>query len=224
MCRRSGMVIASFDVLRRAVGCPTSRAAFWLPFVNEAAHRFGITSAGRMAHFLAQVAHESARFRRIEENLNYTVEALLARFSRRRISEADARKYGRNAGHPADQPAIANLIYGGRWGLENLGNAESGDGWDFRGMGLIQLTGRRLRVDCGRALGVDLLSRPPKLLEAEYAALSAGWFWDSRGLNDLADIDDLETLVRRINGGLNGLDDRRAALERARLALRAPGT
>lgn len=78
----------------------------------------------------------------VRENLNYSTDALISKFGRHRISEADARKYGRSGGRPANQEAIANAIYGGEWGRKNLGNTQSGDGWKYRGGGLPQVTGR----------------------------------------------------------------------------------
>lgn len=102
-----------------------------------------------------------------------------------------------------------------------LGNTpeDDGDGERYLGRGLIQITGRANYAACGAALRLPLLEHPEMLELPDHAAMSAGWFWSSRGLNTLADADDLVTITRRINGGLNGLDDRRQHLARARLAL-----
>jgi putative chitinase len=89
-----------------------------------------------------------------------------------------------------------------------LGNTQSGDGFRYRGRGLIQVTGRANYQTCGDALGLDLVSQPELLEQPDNAALSAAWFWNTHGCNVLADIMDFETITRRINGGLNGFDDR----------------
>lgn len=101
-------------------------------------------------------------------------------------------------------------------GRRDLGNTRAGDGVRFKGRGLIQVTGRSNYAECGNALGVDLINNPQRLAEFDLACLSAGWFWDTRSLNDYADGDDVWTITRIINGGLNGLEDREAYLYRAR--------
>ena len=100
-------------------------------------------------------------------------------------------------------------------GREDLGNTEPGDGVRFRGRGLIQITGRANYRECGDALGVDLLSRPELLEEPDLAAQSAGWYWHSRGLNEIADRGDARAITKKINGGLNGYQDRLAYLSLA---------
>ena len=100
-------------------------------------------------------------------------------------------------------------------GRRDLGNTEPGDGPRFRGRGLIQVTGRSNYRRCGDDLGLDLLSRPELLELPIHAARSAGWFWQSRGLNELADKGEFKLITKRINGGLNGLADRLAYYERA---------
>lgn len=104
-------------------------------------------------------------------------------------------------------------------GRADLGNTEPGDGPLFRGRGLIQITGRHNYNECGQALGVDLVSNPVLLEQPELAARSAGWFWDSRHLNELADRGDTRGITKRINGGLNGYQDRLAYLEAAQRRL-----
>lgn len=181
--------------------------------IRAAMLRYNINTPLRRAHFLAQIDHESNGFRTSRENLNYAVDALLKMFPRR-IDPADARRFGRMPGQPANQEAIANAIYGGEWGAKNLGNTEEGDGWKFIGRGLIQITGRANYSQCSREmLGSGQLLGAPQLLEsADLAALSAGWFWHSRGLNALADQDDIEGVTRVINGGKNGLEHRKELL------------
>jgi putative chitinase len=85
----------------------------------------------------------------------------------------------------------------------------------YLGRGLIQLTGKENYANCGAALGIDLVGDPALLIEPKYAVLSAGWFWNKKGLNALADASDIETMTKRINGGLIGLDDRKAKIAKA---------
>jgi putative chitinase len=111
----------------------------------------------------------------------------------------------------AHQPQLlANKVYAGR-----LGNTQENDGWKYHGRGLIQLTGKENYANCGSGIGVNLLSDPDLLSDSKYAALSAGWFWNKKGLNALADSGDYETMTKRINGGLIGLDDRKAKIAKA---------
>jgi putative chitinase len=104
-------------------------------------------------------------------------------------------------------------------GRADLGNVQAGDGFRFRGRGLIQTTGRDNYQRTGDALGVDLIAEPERLAEPELAARSAAWFWQSHGLNELADGGDIVKITRRVNGGTNGLDDRTALYEAAQAVL-----
>lgn len=101
----------------------------------------------------------------------------------------------------------------------DLGNTQPGDGVRFKGRGLIQVTGRTNYLECGRALGVDLISNPKRLADPDLACRSAGWYWSTRQLNGDADRDDVRTVTRVINGGYNGLDDRIHLLQAAKRAL-----
>jgi putative chitinase len=113
-------------------------------------------------------------------------------------------------------PTPAQAKYEGR---ADLGNTVATDGFKYRGRGLIQITGRANYAACGDALGVDLVSQPELIEQPQYAAMSAAWFWKQKGLNDLADKDQFNTITRRINGGLNGLQDRLEIWARARAVL-----
>jgi putative chitinase len=106
----------------------------------------------------------------------------------------------------------SGIAYEGR---ADLGNAQPGDGVRFKGRGLIQITGRTNYAKCGEALGLDLVGQPNLLEDPVNACRSAGWFWKTHGLNELADASDFIRITRRINGGTNGLADRQALLERA---------
>ena len=101
-------------------------------------------------------------------------------------------------------------------GRKDLGNTEKGDGVKFKGRGLIQLTGRANYAAIGKGLCVDFISDPELLETPQYAALSACWFWNSRGLNVLADADDILRITKKINGGTNGLAQRQMYLDRAK--------
>jgi len=117
-------------------------------------------------------------------------------------------------GHESGQLVYVREIWGptsaqkGYEGRADLGNTVAGDGFKYRGRGLIQITGRANYAACGEALGLDLISQPELLEQPQYACLSAAWFWATKGLNTLADADKFETITRRINGGLNGQAER----------------
>jgi len=104
-------------------------------------------------------------------------------------------------------------------GRKDLGNVQPGDGVRFRGRGLIQVTGRANYAACGKALGLDLLAQPALLEQNVNACRSAGWFWQSRGLNALADAGDQVAVTRRVNGGTNGLAERLAYFKVAQKVL-----
>jgi putative chitinase len=176
----------------------------WLDPLNEVFAKYEINTSLRQAAFIGQCAHESANFSRLEENLNYSPERLMQVWPSRFPDMATAIKYAHNP------QALANKVYAGK-----LGNNRENDGWNFHGRGLIQLTGRENYERCGKALGVDVANQPNLLVDPHYAALSAGWFWNKAGLNSLADTKDYDTMTKRINGGLNGLNDRKAKIAKA---------
>ena len=211
------MIPLNIEYLMAATGANRENAEKFLPFIQGACKAYDITTPQRVAGFLSQVGHESGGLASLQENLNYKVEAILKLFGRHRISEEDARKYGRNdaTGQKANQKALADILYGGEFGRKNLGNTEPGDGSAFIGRGLKQLTGRSNYKRCGDAIGVDLITNPEKLLEPVNAALSAGWFWSANNLNELADRGDVPAMTKRINGGTIGLDQRQALYAKA---------
>lgn len=204
----------TIDEFRRAAGISDDLAARWLPHIEEAMRNFKIDTPLQMAHFIAQVGHESGGFTKVIESLNYSVSGLRATFPTR-ISVAQANMYGRTDSQPANQQAIGDLAYGGR-----LGNRlNTHDGYNFRGRGLIQITGRTNYKACGEGIGVDLENQPALLAEDKYAALSAAWYWDWRNINSAAESDDVTRVTRLINGGTVGLDDRKARLDKAKAVL-----
>jgi putative chitinase len=172
----------------------------------------GISTPRQVRHFLAQIGHESAGFTALEESLTYSSAARIRKtWPSRFPTLADAAPFVRSP------KALAERVYGGR-----MGNDQPGDGWRFRGRGLKQLTGRdnyRRFTAWARARGfkVDFEAAPELVAQPPYADLSAAWFWAANGLNDILaahtrDDTALLALTRRINGGLNGLPDRRARL------------
>ncbi len=164
----------------------------------------------RLEHFLAQVGHESAGLTALEENLSYSAARLCAVWPGRFPSSEAAAPF---AGNPR---ALANRVYGGRMGN---GDETSGDGWAYRGRGYIQLTGRAAYRETGRRAGLDLEVSPDLAAAPEHALAVACAFWSWRGLNALCDRDDLVAVTRRINGGSNGLADRRAWLDKVQRVL-----
>lgn len=180
--------------------------AAWAEELARAMPGYDITAGPRAAMFLAQCAHESAGFTVFEERLNYSVEALMRTWPSRFRSWAAAVPYARNP------ERLANHVYANRLGNSN---EASGDGWRYRGRGCIQLTGRRNYARAGQAIGYPLDRYPHDLLQPHLGAPVACWFWQSSGLNELADRGEFEAVTRRINGGLTGIDDRRRYLARA---------
>lgn len=189
----------------RAMG--TTDPVAWSAVLAAACQKHGINTQARVAAFLANVVHESGGMRALVENLNYAAERLPAVFGAHRISADVAAHLGRTAGHPANQQAIANCVYGGAWGAKNLGNTENGDGWRFRGRGLIQLTGRGNYTRFAAKIGVPLDDLPALLETREGAADSAAAFWVVAGCNARVDVGDMTGARRLVNGGTLGLDD-----------------
>jgi len=174
----------------------------WLEPLLETFEKYDISTPKRQAYFIGQCMHESGGFKQLKENLNYSAKGLMATWPSRFPDMDTAEKFERNP------EKIANKVYAGR-----MGNTEDGDGAKYIGRGLIQLTGKENYANCGSAIGVDLVANPDLLSTPKYAALSAGWFWNKKGLNAFADADDIDTITKRINGGLIGLSDRKAKIE-----------
>ena len=202
---------------QKAAGIRAGLAARWFSHIDAAMKEYGITVPIDQAMFVAQMGHESEGFTRLVENLNYAAENLVPTFGRHRITPQQAAALGRTAAQPANQKAIANLVYGGEWGKKNLGNQSAGDGWKYRGRGLKQITGLSNYRNCGQALKLDLVSYPEMLERDEYAARSAAWFYVSHGC--LLHSGDVDRVTLLINGGRNGLDKRRALFNLAKSVL-----
>lgn len=180
-----------------------------LPHLKRAMTRFDITAPVREAAFLAQVGHESGGMTRFVENLNYSAAGLQATWPGR-FSAEEAQAYARKP------QMIANKVYADRMGN---GSEESGDGWKYRGRGLLQITGRDNYEEIGYALELPLLVIPELLEREEYASLSAALWWWKNGLNELADIGRFDLITRRINGGYHGLAKRKELWSKAKEVL-----
>ena len=180
----------------------------WEEPLQATFNKYDINTPRRQSAFLGQCAHESSNFKTLQENLNYNAEGLMKTWPSRFPTKEIADQYAR-------QPAkIAGKVYNGR-----LGNTSEGEAAKYLGRGLIQLTGKENYERCGLAIGVDLLSDPNLLLDPRYATMSAGWFWNKKGLNELADQQEHGQITKRINGGTIGLDDRIAKTTKALAAL-----
>jgi putative chitinase len=193
---------------------PRARASYREAFahVDVLAAAGLLDSLRRASHFLAQVCHETGGLVVLTESLTYRAERLLQVWPRRFESLAHAQEY---AGKPEK---LANFVYGSR-----MGNRDPGDGWRFRGRGLLQVTGRDNYTRIGAALGLDLVGHPYLAASPEHALAVAVAVWQQAGCTPLADKDDLVGIRRRINGGTNGLADCRTWLMQARKVLLARG-
>ena len=181
-----------------------NKAEYWFDALYTILPEYGITTKRRVAHFLSQCAHESANFRRLEENLNYSAKALNSVFSRYfgNPPKRSAYEYARNP------EKIANYVYMDQYRRYKMGNIYEGDGWRFRGRGLKQLTGRDNYTAFGASIGLSAEEAAEYVATEQGAVESACWFWDTNNLNSIADSDDVVRVTKRINGGTNGLEDR----------------
>jgi len=170
----------------------------WFNALNEILPDYEINTVKRVAAFVAQCAHESAEFTALQENLNYRAESL-TKIWPKRFPANIAAQYARKP------EAIANRAYADRMGN---GPEASGDGWKYRGRGLIQLTGRANYQQFADSVGANIEQIPAYLETFQGAVQSACWFWESNNLNELADRGDIKTLTKKINGGFLGLEDR----------------
>jgi putative chitinase len=174
--------------------------------------KYNITTERRVAHFISQCAHESNNFRSLEENLNYSEDALLRVFPRYfGVGKRNPAEYARNP------EKIANYVYMDEYRSpkSKLGNVQPGDGWRFRGRGLKQLTGRDNYTAFARSIGMTAEEAANYVATEPGAVESATWFWDTNRLNTIADTDDVVAMTRRINGGDIGLADRQSRYNHA---------
>lgn len=163
--------------------------------------KYGLTTKLRVSHFMAQIEHESG-LKPISENLNYSADRLLKIFPKY-FNKEQSLAYARQ------QSRIANRVYANRMGN---GNEASGEGFKFRGRGFLQITGKETYFRLANDTDLDCLKNPDLLLDEANAMVSALWFWNLKGLNSLADKDDIVGITKKINGGLNGLQHRKELL------------
>lgn len=175
-------------------------ADYWHSAVCKICPEYEINTKLRLAAFLAQCAHESGNFKFLNENLNYRAESLRKVFPKYFPTDELAKQYEKKP------EMIANRVYGGRMGN---GDEASGDGWRFKGRGLIQLTGRDNYFWFSASLQIPIEEAVEYLGTFEGAVQSACWFWENNKLNQWADQGDILTLTKRINGGTIGLEDRK---------------
>jgi putative chitinase len=182
-----------------------SDAAAWADAAMEILPKYEINTPNRIAGFFAQTGHESMNFTALSENLAYRAETLEKLFSKY-FSKA-----GRNAADYAKQPEkTANIIYGGR-----MGNVQEGDGYRFRGRGVIQLTGRDNYTAFGKSVGMSPEQVIDYVQTKKGALESACWYWNSRKINTACDSGDIVLMTKLVNGGTIGLEDRKKHYEQA---------
>ena len=170
--------------------------------IQSATTKFNITTPLRLCHFLSQCSHESGNFTLVRENLNYSIKGLMSVFKKYFTTEAVAKLYER-------QPQkIANRVYANRMGN---GDEASGDGYNYRGRGYIQLTGKDNYKAFATFIGEDVVANPD-LVATKYPLTSAGFFFNKNKLWEICDkgesLEVITSLTKRINGGTNGIDDR----------------
>lgn len=184
-----------------------TRAALaeWVEPTRNACVRWGIDTFREVASFLANISIESGSLTQLSENLNYSTVALIEKFGRHRISIAEANRYGRKAGHSANQEALANILYGGDFGARELGNDQPGDGWLHRGYGPKQLTGKRNQAKFAAAMGIPVADVPAYVRTPIGGMMSAGWFWKANDLDAKAATPGVTDDRKAINGGTFGL-------------------
>ncbi len=181
--------------------------ARWVQALNPALEQYQINTRARLSSFLAQNGYESNQFNRLVESLNHTTPLRLIKVWPKRFPTlASAVSCVGNASR------LANFVYANRLGN---GDSTSGDGFKFRGRGIIQITGRSNYAAAGQEISVNLIEAPDRLLTPTTAALAAAWFWNNRGLNALADdktgdddLEDFTEITRRVNGGTTGINQR----------------
>jgi putative chitinase len=191
-----------------AAGIAPTQARLFVEPLGSACDRYQINKPARIAAFVAQAAHESQEFTRLEENLFYrSPERIRQVWPTRVRSMAEAAKLIRNP------ERLANCVYANRLGN---GDESSGDGWQFRGRGLFQLTGRANYMAAGASIGNPYKTHPELVREPWHAALTAAWFWASIDGNNLADASLIDTLTRKINGpAMLAADERRSRFDEA---------
>lgn len=207
------------QIIAAGTGAPITRAELWLAPIQTACDRFQINTPLRIAAFVAQCGHESMGLARTAESFDYSVAALPQVF--RRITPALAATLGRQPGErmvPLERQArIANIAYANQYGN---GDSTTGAGWDYRGSGLIGLTFHDNFEAAGTDLSLDLAGEPDRVrTDPALAALTAAWFWSTKGLNVLADAGNFVGITQRINRAMLGASHRNALYAAAKKAM-----
>ncbi len=204
--------------LQAGCGASASLSASWLPTIQAACDQYQINTPKRLAAFLATIGVESEYLTAVQENLNYSAEGLAACWPHLFAGpNALANSIARNP------EAIANNAYAG---LNGNGDVDSGNGWTYRGRGLIEITGLNNYARCAALMGIDVVNNPDLLLKPTYAALSAAWFWSDNNLNQYADASEFSMLSKAVNCGNpnspvtpNGMPERMKLYVAARTSL-----
>lgn len=182
---------------------------------NTLFEKYGLNTRLRIAHFMAQIEHESG-LKPISENLNYSKQGLLNTFNKYFTDDilrknGGIKTLGTSTLYARQPEKIANKVYANRMGN---GDEESGEGWKYRGRGFLQITGKENYFRLSNDTDLDFLKNPDLLLEEPNAMISALWFWNLKGLNKLADKNDIVGITKKINGGLNGIEHRKELLNK----------
>lgn len=199
--------VAQWAAILRACGVAQATAGLWAQVFADTLKPDAFSKGDLdLTYFLPNVLHESMLLERMEENLNYTPEGLLATFGTARISAEQAQALGRVPGlHAADQKAIANTVYGGEWGRTHLGNILPEDGWKYRGRGIIQITGADNYRRVGDLVGQNLEGLPELLAQPRFALEACVAWWEDRIPDSL--LGEGTALRKRVNGGTLGLPE-----------------
>ncbi len=198
------MIGGAWDSAKNALGFE-SNLGDGEKHILAAAKEAGITNPTEIAALLATTAHESGNFRHTEENLRYSASALRKTWPNRFGNAAYAEQVAK--GGPQ---AVANAVYGGR-----MGNDQPGDGWKYRGRGFIQLTGKSNYAQFAKDTGIDALRNPDLVARPDIGAKAAIWFWKKNGkISQAAQRGDMTTVTKYVNGGSNGLSDRKSKFQK----------
>ena len=189
--------ILTLDQLQQLIKNP--HVEDWYEALEQLLPDYDINTPARVAHFVAQCAHESNNFLFIKENLNYKAVSLRKTFPKYFPTDEIAAQYA------LKPERIANRVYASRMGN---GDEASGDGWRYCGRGLIQLTGKDNYTFFAGSLDIPVEQAAEYLSTFEGAAQSACFFWEQNNLNRFADANDVKGITRAINGGYIGLEDR----------------
>ncbi len=203
------------ELVLRAIGVSAALTEKWVQPIARGLDHFGITDDAEIAHMLAQFSHESGDYKYTSENLNYR-STTLRKLWPHRFSEQAAHQYGKRTGQRANKQIIAQIAYGGRMG--NRAHP-SPDGWNYRGRGLIQITGKNNYTAIANVSGLDIVNNPDLLNEPENAARCSIAWWVKNGCAKFAKANDVKRLTKRINGGYSGLAHRTALTKKALTAL-----